>query len=92
MPRTYNYKKGLIQTMEKPISIKINEFTNNVINVVSTGLNELDSSVVQIVLKNVLNDVNELTMRSYDNDLRLYAQDQVKTEEKKTTEEDNKQE
>ena len=77
--------------MEKPISIKINEFTNNVINVVSTSLNELDSSIVQMVLKNVLNDVNDLAMRSYDNDLRLYAQDQAKTEEKKTVE-DNKQE
>lgn len=78
--------------MEKPISIKINEFTNSVINVVSTGLNELDSSIVQMVLKNVLNDVNDLAMRSYDNDLRLYAQDQAKDKVEEEKDEDNKQE
>ena len=80
--------------MEKPISIKINEFTNSVINVVSTGLNELDSSIVQMVLKNVLNDVSDLAMRSYDNDLRLYAQDQAKDRAKieEEKDEDNKQE
>ena len=78
--------------MEKPISIKINEFTNTVINVVSTGLNELDSSIVQMVLKNVLNDVNDLAMRSYDNDLRRYAQDQAEDKVEEEKDEDNKQE
>lgn len=62
--------------MEKPISLKIADFRQCLLNALYDGLKELDVSVVQLVLTEVMNEVNGANMSAYENDLRKYTESQ----------------